>query len=239
MNHYGHPPLGHDGIAAALGAEILSGARAPGSRMPSAPELFARFGISRVLMREVMKTLTAKGLIASKSRVGTHVLDPSHWHWFDPDVLRWRVSLGLDPQLLGHLAQMRRAVEPAGAALAALHRSEDDLARLQVAVALMSGARGERRSFVDADLEFHRAVSAASGNPLFQAFCGVVEVALGASFAMSVPDREESAATVQRHKDIADAIEAGDAERAAQAMQDVIDEGIARAARQAKEEKGQ
>lgn len=219
---------GHDAIAAVLGAEILSGARPPGSRMPSSAELFERFGVSRVLTREVMKTLAAKGMIASKSRVGTHVLAPSQWNWFDPDVLAWRVGLGLDSAFLGHLAEMRRAVEPAGAALAALSRTDAHIADLRAAVDAMARAGSDRRAFAEADLAFHIAVSAASGNPLFRSFAAVVEAALEASFSASSPDRENVAATVARHGRIADAIAAREPELAASTMLAVIDEGLAR-----------
>jgi DNA-binding FadR family transcriptional regulator len=221
--------LGHDEIAAILGSEILSGARIPGSRMPSAEELFERFGASRVLMREVMKTLAAKGMIASKSRVGTYVLAPDYWNWFDPDVLAWRVRLGLDDAFLDQLAAMRRAVEPAGAALAAANRSPAQLRDMRTALAAMAAAGTDRRAFAEADLDFHIAVATASGNPLFRAFAGVVETALAASFTLSSPgDHATLTANVARHALIADGIEAGDGEAAAQAMLAVIDEGLAR-----------
>ncbi|MCW3846513.1 FadR family transcriptional regulator [Sphingomonas sp. LB-2] len=220
---------GHDEIAAILGSEILSGARAPGSRMPTLAEMFDRFGVSRVLMREVIKTLTAKGMVASKSRVGTHVLDPSHWNWFDPEVLAWRVRLGLDADFLVRLAEMRRAVEPAGAALAARHRTAEQLEHMRATLDAMAAAGNDRRAFAQADLDFHIAVSAASGNPLFRSFSGVVETALAASFSVSSPaDPAAAAANVARHRTIADAIEAGDTEAAAHAMLTVIDEGFAR-----------
>lgn len=219
---------GHDEIAAILGSEILSGARPPGSRMPSAAELFERFGVSRVLLREVTKTLAAKGMIAAKSRVGTHVLPASHWNWFDPDVLAWRVRLGLDPGFLAQLGEMRRAVEPAGAALAARNRTDAHLAALRAALAAMAAA-SDRRGFAEADLDFHVAVSAASGNPLFSAFASVVETALAASFALSSPvDAEGIATIVARHAAIVDAIEACDGDAAAAAMLRVVDEGLAR-----------
>jgi DNA-binding FadR family transcriptional regulator len=221
--------FGHDEIAATLGSEILSGTRPPGSRMPTLTEMFERFGVSRVLMREVIKTLTAKGMVASKSRVGTHVLDSSHWNWFDPDVLGWRVRLGLDAAFLAQLADMRRAVEPAGAALASRHRTAEHVAQMRAALDAMAVAGNDRRAFAESDLDFHIAVSAASGNPMFRAFSGVVEAALAASFTISSPPDPESAANnVARHRAIADAIEAGDAEAARHAMLTVIDEGLAR-----------
>lgn len=228
LHHTAGPGLGsgHNEIAAILGSEILSGARPPGSRMPSAAELFERFGVSRVLMREVVKTLAAKGMVASKSRVGTLVLDSSRWNWFDPDVLRWRVGLGLDEAFRTHLAQIRRAIEPAAAALAAHHRTEADLAELDRALEQMKQAGDSRRRFAEADLAFHIAVSAASANPLFRSLAGVIETALSASFALSSPaDPAGVAEIAARHRAIVEAIAAGAADEAARAMLKVIDAG--------------
>lgn len=218
--------LGHDEIAAILGSEILSGSRPPGSRMPGAPELFARFGASRVLMREVTKTLVAKGMISAKARVGTQVLPPDHWNWFDPDVLAWRVRVGLDASFLRHLGQMRRAVEPAIAALAATERSSDHLDQMRAALAAMRLAGTNRHAFARADLEFHVTIAIASGNPMFRSFASVIEIALGALFSLSSPDRPDAIAeNIARHAAIADAIERGDAEAAAATMLTVVDRG--------------
>jgi len=217
--------VGHDDIAAILGSEILSGERQPGSKIGE--EQLERFGASRVLMREVTKTLVAKGMVAAKSRVGTIVLRSEYWNWFDHDVLAWRVRLGMDRGFFQHLTQMRAAVEPATAMLAATERTDDDLKAMREAIAAMHAAINDRQAFARADLAFHIAIAAASGNPLFRAFTGVVETALGAYFTLSTP-RESSAmhATTRRHADIADAIEAQDGEAAARAMHVVIAEAV-------------
>jgi DNA-binding FadR family transcriptional regulator len=220
---------GHDAVAARLAAEILSGARPPGSRMPSAEQLFERFGVSRVLVREVAKTLTAKGLIAGKSRVGTVVLPPSAWNWFDSDLLTWRVSVGLDQEFLRHLAQMRYAVEPAAAALAAEQHQAVHIRSMRQALGDMAQAGSDRRAFGEADLAFHIAIALGSGNPLFRSFAGVVETALRAFLGLTTPlDAFAMAQTVATHARIADAIEQRDAAGAGLAMKAVIDEGYDR-----------
>lgn len=217
--------VGHDVVATILAGEILSGARPPGSRMPSAEELNDRFGISRVMVREIAKTLTAKGMIAGKSRVGTLVLPPSRWNWFDPDLLAWRVRIGLDADFRGHLMQMRLAVEPAAAALAATNHAAEHVVDLRKALNAMTQAGCDRDAFSEADLEFHVAVAVASGNPLFRSFASVIETALRASLAITTPlDEAAMNVTVARHAAIADAIEAGDGENAARAMLVVLNE---------------
>jgi DNA-binding FadR family transcriptional regulator len=224
---------GHDDIVAILGSEILSGARPPGSRMPAATELYERFGVSRMLLREVTKTLAAKGMIAAKSRVGTTVLPPEYWSWFDPDLLSWRIQLGLDADFFDHLAEMRRGVEPAAAALAARRRSSAHIAEMRDALTGMAEAGPDRRKFADADLKFHIAVASASGNPLIRSFANVVETALAASLSLSAPIRHsEMEKIVARHAAIADAIEAGNSDAAQRAMLAVIEDGVDRIARE-------
>jgi DNA-binding FadR family transcriptional regulator len=218
---------GHDAIAAVLGSEILSGVRRPGSRMPSVEEMFESFGVSRVVMREVTKTLAAKGLVASKTRVGTIVRDPADWNWIDADVLSWRLKLGLDIPFLAQITDVRRAVEPVCAALAARHRSRDDLARMRKALRTMTDATDDPRAFSAADLAFHVAVSTASGNPLLRSFTAVVEAALSTIFAInSAVTNQVRRAGVEQHAVILDAIAARDEKAAAHAMQQVIGYGF-------------
>jgi DNA-binding FadR family transcriptional regulator len=198
--------------------------------MPPEPALIERFQVSRTVMREVMKTLAAKGFVISKTRIGTRVLDPVNWNFFDADVLAWRVRIGLDEAFLRSLTEMRQAVEPAAAALAARRRTAADVTRLRARVALMAASQHTRQSFAEADLEFHLAIGAASGNPLMRALASVIEAALVASFLHSSPVDEaaDHERTVNSHAAIVDAIEARDEAAAAAAMLKVIDIGVRR-----------
>jgi DNA-binding FadR family transcriptional regulator len=67
----------HDLIARTLGKEILTGTYGPGANLPHESVLMKRFRVSRTVLREVMKTLSAKGLVVLKTRVGTRVLNSS------------------------------------------------------------------------------------------------------------------------------------------------------------------
>jgi DNA-binding FadR family transcriptional regulator len=81
------PLSSHAQIARAIGMDILGGKFSPGDALPSEAELLKRFRVSRTVLREVYKTLAAKGLLVSKTRVGTRVQDASQWNVFDSDVL--------------------------------------------------------------------------------------------------------------------------------------------------------
>jgi DNA-binding FadR family transcriptional regulator len=220
----------HDQIAAILGTEILKGTYRPGETMPPEMELVQRFQVSRTVMREVMKTLTAKGFVAAKTRIGTRVLDPVNWNYFDADVLAWRVALGLDDEFRLSLTEVRRAIEPVAAGLAARRRTSADVVALRGLVSVMSRSNHTRQSFAEVDLNFHLAVGAASGNPLIRSVGGVIEAALVASFSQSSPvdDGDDHEKTVNTHAAIVDAIEARDEQAAATRMLEAIDIGFRR-----------
>ena len=222
-----------DNIAAVLGAEILSGARKPGERMPTDAEMLKKFGVSRVVTREIIKTLAAKGMVTSKMKLGTLVLDPSNWNWLDRDVLSWRVSIGLDLEFMAQITTVRRAVEPVAASLAAKGRTRADIVTLRQAITAMAQAKDDRRQFAEADLQFHIAVGVISRNPFFQSFTGVISTALSVVLAVNADadSPKMQARTVAEHEAVVDAIEEGDADAAAKAMLRIVDSGLAHAKR--------
>jgi len=229
-------PSRHGVIAARLGGEILSGKRKPGSRLPSVEEMYDLFGVSRVVVREVIKTLTAKGLVMSRTKVGTLVTEASSWNWLDADVLDWRSRAGLDRAFLEQITEMRQAVEPMGAMLAARNRTRQDIVRLRTCLAAMREAEGDDRRFPEADLAYHLAIGDASGNPLMRSFGAVIRAALGGLIAMSNASVKANtgrghAGSTDNHAAILVAIEARDEEGARDAMLRVIARGLRHAGR--------
>jgi DNA-binding FadR family transcriptional regulator len=220
----------HLEIAATLGGEILSGARLPGSRLPSMDEMFQIFGVSRLVVREVMRTLAAKGMVTSKARIGTRVSDPAQWNWLDPQVLSWRSELGLDRAFLTQLTQVRLALEPAAASLAAENRSEQDLMVMQTALDGMYASGDNHQKFSKADRSFHEAIIAATHNPFFYASSASMEVVLSrilSAVAQSVASSKIThIRSAAQHERILEAIAARKSKAAAQAMIRVIKDGL-------------
>lgn len=222
---------GQDHVVRAMGLLILSGAFAEGALLPGEADLMARFGISRTVLREVLKTLAAKGLVVSRTRVGTRVRNQVDWNMFDPDLLSWRVELGMDLRFLNALYEIRLAVEPAAAALAALRRTDEQLARLNTLIETLARPGHSRASFAEADLALHLEIAAASGNPFMRAVGAIIEAALVASFTDTAPtDENRLAESAREHEAIVAAIAAGDSVAAARAMTDVIETGRRRRA---------
>ena len=223
----------HDQIARALGMDILSGRYPPDMALPGEAELLARFQVSRTVLREVIKTLAAKGFLVSKTRVGTKVLPAAHWSFFDPDVLSWKLAVGYDAAFRDDVAEIRRAIEPRAAALAASRHTPEDLQSLRHWIERMRQSGHSAREFAEADLGLHLAVGVASRNMLMRSIGSIIEAALVASFTLASPvdEVEVLAESLDLHEAIVDAIAARDADRAAAAMLVVINHGDRRIAK--------
>jgi DNA-binding FadR family transcriptional regulator len=213
-------------VARLLALDILGGTLKPGDKLPSEEELLARFGISRTVLREAVKTLTAKGLLVSKTRTGTMVRDQQSWNFFDADILAWRIDVGLDEAFLQSLREARLAVEPYAARLAAERATEAELDEMRQSVAGMQDALDDRQKFALADLRFHRAVAAASGNVVLSSFAAVIETALVCStLLLPLEKLRLRSEAVALHQTLLDAIEARHADVAAKLMFDMISFG--------------
>lgn len=211
-----------------IGMGIVSGSFTQNSILPGDAELMLRFKVSRTVLREAMKTLAGKGLIQAKARIGTRVRDRADWNLFDRDVLLWHAETGLDAAFVDHLHEIRMALEPEAAALAAQRRSPEQLEGLYAFVDGMAAESERPGAFVASDLSFHLAVAAAAGNPFLRSISTIIEVALTAVLTISSPadDPQRLVRSVADHRAIADAIARRDPEGARDAMRAVIREGI-------------
>jgi DNA-binding FadR family transcriptional regulator len=215
-----------------LGRAIVSGHYPQNAILPGDAELLAQFGVSRTVLREAVKILAGKGLLQSRARIGTRVRRRTDWNLFDADVLIWHAEIGFDAAFIAHLGEMRMALEPEAAALAAERRSVDQLAELYDWVEKMGAKNVSAAEFVAADLNFHLAVATAAANPFLKSISTLIEVALVAALSRSSPVDDDAglAHSVGRHRAIAEAIDQRDPAAARAAMREVIGEGMARSA---------
>ncbi|MFC0410807.1 FadR/GntR family transcriptional regulator [Roseomonas elaeocarpi] len=219
----------HAEVTRCLAVDIVAGRLEAGQVLPRDADLIARFKVSRTVLRESVKTLVAKGLLTTKARVGTTVLERAAWNMFDPDVLAWHLDSGIDARFLADLAEIRLAVEPQAASLAAERRSERDLAQLRDSIGQMQHFAPHSEEFADADLALHLVIATASGNPFMRSVGAVIEAALRASFRLSAPtDAAERDLTIAEHTRILDAVTRRDREGASAAMAAVIRNGLRR-----------
>lgn len=216
----------HARVVDELGKAIVGGTYATGVVLPGDVELAERFGVSRTVLREAMKTLTAKGLVIPKARIGTRVTERSTWNLFDGEVLIWHLENGIDPHFIQSLAEMRLSFEPFAARLAAERASPEEIGRLYACVEAMEKADA-MDNFAFADLDFHLALLDISKNPFMYSVGTLIEAALVTSFRLSSPYGEprRQQATAEAHRAIVVAIASGNGNEAASAMQAVIIDG--------------
>ncbi|WP_196260827.1 FadR/GntR family transcriptional regulator [Pelagibacterium limicola] len=220
----------HSQVIWALGTGIVSGTYAEGQLLPGDADLIEQFGVSRTVVREALKTLAAKGLIEAKARVGTRVLPRASWNMFDSDVLIWHLEGGPAPEFVVSLGEVRMAVEPEAAALAAVRRTQEQADMLHHWVTMMAHPGQSADEFAFHDLEFHRVVAEASGNPFMVSLSAVVDVALTATFTLSSPVEggEALEQAVRFHRGIAESIAEREPESARVYMRRAIQSGLDR-----------
>ncbi|WP_405781120.1 FadR/GntR family transcriptional regulator [Streptomyces sp. NBC_00859] len=207
----------------ALALRIFDGTYAEGATV-DLPQLMAELDVSQTVLREAIKVLTVKGLLDARQRRGTFVRARENWNLLDSDVLRWRVASGArDERLFDELFELRRSVEPAAAALAAQHRTDDDLAALTTALGAMERAGSDPVGLVPADAAFHTALLAASHNRFFVQMQRVMIPAL------IERDRVVHAGSPEHplptHVAVADRVRARDQDGASLAMVRLLDAG--------------
>ncbi|HWV59727.1 MAG TPA: FCD domain-containing protein [Sphingopyxis sp.] len=218
------PELGRNltyGLLEFLGRGIVTG-RFDDAPFPIEAELVRRYGVSLTVTREAVKMLCAKGLLTSRPRQGTTILPTSSWNLFDPDVLRWLVERKLEIGLLRQFNQLRAAIEPEGAALAARFASADHLAAIAQALARIEAAKAGWDDPVAAGIAFHISILYATQNPFYAQFRDVVGSALQTSIRFGA-SFHDSATNVADYHAVYEAIRAADADRARGAMRLLID----------------
>lgn len=209
-------------IVDVLGREIVTGRYTVEHPFPVEAELCVRFSASRPIVREAVKMLTAKSLLRARQRSGTAVLPEDGWNLLDPDVLRWMLERPFALDLLIDFTQMRLAIEPCAAALAARQATPAQLAQIGAAIARMYAAERGEDDPLEADIGFHTAILAASGNRFMRQFTGLSETTLRFSILRTNAQKGVVRASAEEHDCVAQAILAGDAEFAARAMSELI-----------------
>jgi DNA-binding FadR family transcriptional regulator len=217
----------HGQVVHALGARIVRGDLAPGAAVPTEDELVGQFDVGRSALREGVKVLAGKGLLESRTSAGTRVRPRESWNLLDPDVLRWRYAPSASADDIRALADLRVALEPGAAQLAAESASTAQRRSVTAAMADLWATVDDPDAFIEADLAFHRAVFAAANNDLLLYIHDVVSIALGAIRPLHTQSVGHNKETLPNHERVAVAIRQGHRRKAEQAMRDIVE--VARA----------
>jgi DNA-binding FadR family transcriptional regulator len=217
----------HRTLLHALVADIVGGALAAGDRLPTETELAERFGVSRGVAREGLRSLEERGLVAVKHGSGATVLPAADWDMFNPDVIAAVLATDRGAQLLSDYLECRRLLEIEAAALAAERATGAQLVALSEALDQMAAAATQTPGgpsaedrFHDADVAFHRAVIQATGNRALGRMTEPVHRALAAARRPLARPELRLERSLPEHRRILAAIAARDPDAARAAMRD-------------------
>jgi DNA-binding FadR family transcriptional regulator len=218
----------HAQVVDLLGRRIVSGYFAPGTTLDLA-RLEQEMGVSHTVVRESLKVLTSKGLVGAKQKRGTFVAETDSWNALDDDVLRWRASSSDGADQFEQLAELRRIIEPAAAALAAQRADEADIEALTSMLAQMHAAHTERDGTreAEADVAFHESLLRATHNELLVGLRSAIKHGLYQRDLLVHAHGDLRLDPLPNHQAVLDAVVARDPDQAAQAMLSLLDAAAA------------
>lgn len=212
-------------IAEDLGVAIIKG-KYPAETVFAEEALSTTYGASRTALREAIKMLTAKGLIASRPRQGTQVLGEAHWNLLDPDVVRWLLQRNFSIDLLIEFTEVRLAIEPKAAARAARCATAAAKTAIAAAIDRMAAAANGADDPLESDISFHVAVLRASGNRFYENLSQLTETALRFSIRQTNEYKGVPVGNVDDHRRVAEAILKSDSQEASTQMSKMIQEAL-------------
>lgn len=198
---------------------IHEGRLKPGDALPSEARIAASFGVSKPIAREAIRQLAAMGVVHIQQGKPTRVqaLDAAPLDRFYRFAVRGRAN-GLTEAV-----ELRRILEPPIAAHSAARRSDADIEKLDLILARMEDALGNVPLWIEADLDFHEAVAASSGNRLLdfqiRGLRPVIREVMEIFNSRGARTADDWQLTFRRHVRVIEAIRSGDAAAAADAMQ--------------------
>ncbi len=205
-----------DYVVAYVRSQIERGALRPGDRLPAERDLAIQIGVSRPTVRAGLRALAAMGVVRARHGSGTYIPDgpPA----LGTEALSFLAALhGFTRE---EMYEARRILEVGAAGLAAERATPEQVATLAEEVASLFASMSDPQLFLVHDINFHRAVAAASGNPIVASLVEMVS-------ALYYERRRDSAAKASNrdlrdaadmHRRIYQAIRARDAEGARSAM---------------------
>jgi DNA-binding FadR family transcriptional regulator len=209
----------HARVLDRLGLAVCGGDLASGS-VVRIEQLQERYGVSRSVVREAVRVLASMGLVASRRRVGVQVLPAARWNLYDPQVIRWRLASPARAAQLQSLTELRTAVEPEAARLAALRAPLADASELMGLAGKLwaAGQSNDAEAFLLLDIQFHRLVLSCSGNEMFAKLNTLVEEVLTGRTQYGLMPSHPHNEALQLHVDVASAIQRRNGDDAHAAM---------------------
>jgi GntR family transcriptional regulator, transcriptional repressor for pyruvate dehydrogenase complex len=199
-----------DNVAEKLSRHIAESRMAPGEPLPSEDRLSQAFLVSKRVIREALRTLSAQGIVKTSQGKRAVVADPQ------PIALEayFKFMRRLDARAIVELYELREIVEVRAAALAAQRATSKDIEAARKAVDSMEEAGDDAEKYVAGDLAFHAALMNAAHNRFLSAIVGALSGGLREERKLGVLNRLKAGdspdKTLREHRAIIDAVAAKD-----------------------------
>jgi GntR family transcriptional repressor for pyruvate dehydrogenase complex len=156
-------------LADTLGQRIRNQEYPPGTKLPKEMDIMEEFGVSRTVVREAISHLQAAGMAETRHGIGTFALLPEDNGLFrvHPD----QISTLRDTIAL---LELRIGLETEAAALAATRRTEENLAKMRLALTAFKASIEAGQNAVQADFQFHTEIALATQNNHFIQFMALL-----------------------------------------------------------------
>ena len=208
-----------EAVVVRLSEAILEGKLKPGDALPSEGRIAAAFGVSKPIAREALRDLAALGVVqVAQGKISrVRAIDSA------PLARFFRFAVAGTARGLREAVELRRMLEPPVARHAAQRRDASDLQVVRELLERMEAALGDVPRWIEADLAFHASIGRASHNALvtlqLQGLEPIVREMMGRFNARGRRTAKDWRETFERHRRVALAIVAGDADAAEAAMQ--------------------
>lgn len=198
----------------------MTGEYQPESILPGEMELGEQFGVSRTAVREAVKTLTAKGMLLPRPRIGTRVMPRSSWNFLDKE-LGTVVNRDNFSDVVSHFLVMRGSTEPQACFLASTSGSPEQKAQLNALMEEMVELKRnfQRERWIEVDMARHEHIYEMSGNPFLISFASLFHSVYHTYFT-SITQNE--VVKLDLHQAIVDAILDSDGSRALSACRALL-----------------
>lgn len=215
-------------ITESLAKRIISGEYKHNDIIPSEIAFAADLGVSRTMIRDVLKSLEAKGLIARKTNVGTRVRSIHSWNLLDQEILEWSRGILTQKRFLLSLMELRLIIEPQAAALAAVRATDTDILNIRENLERMTciDDDGHIAIHTESDIDFHKSIIKACGNLFLSQFGSAIKGALHHTIYLSNKIRIDHETSIKCHQRVLDAIENRDPKKAYAGMCCVLNNAI-------------
>jgi len=212
-----------------LAREIISGKLKHNDIVPNEIDIAANFGVSRTMIRDVLKSLEMKGLIERRTNVGARVRSINSWNLLDSELLDWSSGLLTSCRFLVSLKELRLIIELQAARLKAIRASDKRLLQLRADLSRMLDRNPDTnavRRNTDADSAFHECILKASGNLLLFRLGSAIRGALRYTIYFSNKINMEHQESYECHHQVLNAVENRDSQRAYKDMCRVLNNSI-------------